>query len=212
MDKKHIAMAALVAIISSLIVFLPVAQASGVKEPSYRIMKEDGKVEIREYQPYIVAQVAGTGDFQGAMYSGFMKLFNYISGKNTNRSKIKMTVPVTEEQVTVSEKIPMTAPVTQEKSGNLYIISFIMPENYRMDTLPIPDDRSVTFRQVPAHKAAVLKFSGRMKQDVADKKIAELKAYLAKNGLEARSNFMMAQYNPPWIPGFMRRNEVIVEV
>jgi hypothetical protein len=208
-------MAALVAIISSLILFLPVAQASGVKEPSYRIMKEDGKVEIREYQPYIMAQVAGTGDFQGAMYSGFMKLFNYISGKNTNRSKIKMTVPVTEEQVTdvtASEKIPMTAPVTQERSGNMYIISFIMPENYNMDTLPVPEDRSITFRQVPAHKSAVLKFSGRMKQDLADKKIAELTAYLAKNGLEAKSNFLMAQYNPPWIPGFMRRNEVIVQV
>ena len=210
---RHIKTVAL-NILVILVVFVSSAQAAvgGQKEPAYTVIKKEGEFEVREYEPYIMASVEVSSDFNGAMYSGFMKLFNYISGKNTNRSKIKMTAPVTEEHVSVSEKIPMTAPVTSEKAGGSYIVSFIMPKGYTIDTLPVPDDKSITFRQVPAHKAAVIRFSGRMNEGLADKKIAELKAWLAKNGMEPRSGFLMAQYDPPWIPGFMRRNEIIVEL
>lgn len=188
------------------------ATGRGHNEPAYKVLKEDGKVQIREYEPYIMAQVQGSTDFDGALYSGFMRLFNYISGKNTNRSKLRMTVPVTEELVTASEKIPMTAPVTSERSGDNYVVSFIMPEGYRLDTLPVPDDKGITFRQVPAHRAAVIRFSGRMSPELADKKIRELSEWMAKNGITPESNYLMAQYNPPWIPGFMRRNEIIVSI
>jgi hypothetical protein len=142
-----------------------------------------------------------------------MKLFNYISGNNTNRSKIKMTIPVTEEQVSAaSEKIPMTAPVTTERTAaNAYVISFIMPSSYTMETLPEPNDKSITFKQVPAHRAAVIKFNGRLGEGLAKIKMDELNAWLVKNNLKPRSNFIMAQYNPPWIPGFMRHNEILVE-
>lgn len=194
--------------------FMPVALSAGGghNEPAYRVLKEDGKVQIREYEPYILAQVQGSADFDGALYSGFMRLFNYISGKNTNRSRLKMTVPVTEEQVAASEKIPMTAPVTSERSGENYVVSFIMPEGYTLDTLPVPDDKGITFRQVPAHRAAAIRFSGRMRPDLADKKIRELNEWMGENGMVPESVYLMAQYNPPWIPGFMRRNEIIVSI
>ncbi len=188
------------------------ATGRGHNEPAYKVLKEDGKVQVREYEPYIMAQARGSSDFDGALYSGFMRLFNYISGKNTNRSKLRMTVPVTEEQVTASEKIPMTAPVTSERSGDSYRVSFIMPEGYTLDTLPVPDDKGITFRQVPAHRAAVIRFSGRMSRELADRKIRELNEWIQKNNLDPGSDYLLAQYNPPWIPGFMRRNEVIVSI
>ena len=179
----------------------------------YDVLKQDGDIELRQYGGYILAQVEAASDMKGATYSGFMKLFNYISGNNTNKTKILMTIPVTEEQVSTSEKIPMTAPVTTEKSSNnVYVISFVMPSNYNKETLPEPKDKSITFRQVPAHRAAVIKFSGRMNEELAGKKIEELKRWLSNNHLELRSNFIMAQFNPPWIPGFMRHNEVMVEI
>jgi DNA gyrase inhibitor GyrI len=179
----------------------------------YDILKQDGDIELRQYNSYILAQVESSSDMKGATYSGFMKLFNYISGNNTNKAKIRMTIPVTEEQVSTSEKIPMTAPVTTERSSNnAYVTSFVMPSNYTMETLPEPKDKSITFKQVPAHRAAVIKFSGRMNEELAGKKIEELDQWLRKNHLEPRSNFIMAQFNPPWIPGFMRHNEVWVEI
>jgi DNA gyrase inhibitor GyrI len=208
------AMAFTMAIVAGAFVLVPLARGNeGDEGPVYSVVKKDGKVEIRDYQSYITAQVRVSSDYNSALYSGFMKLFNYISGQNTNRSKIKMTVPVTQETAAVSEKISMTAPVTQEKvGGNEYVVSFIMPGQYTLDTLPIPDDKSITFKKIEPHRAAAIRFPGRMNEGLADKKIVELKEWLEKNNMAPRSNFIMAQYNPPWIPGFMRKNEIIVEI
>ena len=51
-----------------------------------------------------------------------------------------------------------------------------------------------------------------MSEELADKKARELDGWMAKNGLRPASAYLMAQYNPPWIPGFLRRNEIIVSV
>lgn len=214
MDWKHIAMALTMIIVAlALVLVPPLARGSGPEGPAYSVVKKDGAVEIRDYQGYITAQVNVSSDYNGAMYSGFMKLFNYISGRNTNRSKISMTSPVTQQKNPGSEKIPMTAPVTSEKvKNNEYVVSFIMPTEYTLDTLPIPEDKNITFKQIEPHRAAVLSFSGRMDEALANKKMAELSEWLDKNNMRPKSNFIMAQYNPPWIPGFMRKNEIMVEV
>jgi DNA gyrase inhibitor GyrI len=213
-DWKIIVVATVIVLLGSVALFGPSSRARGGHDgPGYRVVERDGNMEVRDYEEYTTAYVDVASDFDGAIYAGFMKLFNYISGKNTNRSKIKMTVPVTEEQVTGSEKIPMTAPVTSEKvSGDVYRVSFIMPANYTLDTLPVPDDKGIKFKRLEPYRAAVTTFPGRMNESLANKKSEELKRWLDKNGLQARSNFIAAQYDPPWIPGFMRKNEVIVEI
>jgi hypothetical protein len=214
MDGKHMTMALTMIIVAlALVLVPPLAKGSGTEGPAYSVVKKDGAVEIRDYQGYITAQVNVSSDYNGAMYSGFMKLFNYISGRNTNRSRISMTAPVTQEKNPGSEKIPMTAPVTSEKVKNSeYVISFIMPAGYTLDSLPVPDDTNITFNKIGPHRVAVISFSGRMDEALADKKMAELKEWLYKNNVKPKSNFIVAQYNPPWIPGFMRKNEVIVEI
>jgi hypothetical protein len=214
MDRKFTAVTVVIIIIGSMVFFSTFTRARGEHDgPEYRVVKQDGNIEVREYDGYITAYVDVASDFNGAVYSGFMKLFNYISGNNTNRSKIKMTVPVTEEQVSASEKIPMTAPVTSEKvSGDVYRISFIMPPGYTLDTLPVPGDKDVKFQKLEPFKAAVITFSGRLNDNLMNKKTEEFKQWLGKNGLQPQSNYISAQYNPPWIPGFMRKNEIIVEI
>jgi hypothetical protein len=213
-EKKCAVIALTMIIIGfALILVPPLSKGSGIEGPGYSVVKKDGAVEIRDYQGYITAQVNVSSDYNNALYSGFMELFNYISGKNTNKSRISMTAPVTQEQKPVSEKIPMTAPVTSEKvKNNEYAISFIMPAKYTLETLPIPEDKNITFNEIGPHRAAVISFSGRMDEALADKKIAELQEWLDKNDMKAKSNFIMAQFNPPWIPGFMRKNEIIVAV
>jgi hypothetical protein len=214
MDWKHIAVALTMIIVAlALVLVPPLAMGSGTEGPAYSVVKKDGVVEIRDYQGYITAQVNVSSDYNGAMYSGFMKLFNYISGKNTNRSKISMTAPVTQEKNPGSEKITMTAPVTSEKvNNNEYTVSFVMPAEYTLNSLPVPDDMNITFNKIGPHRAAVISFSGRMDEALANTKMAELKEWLDKNNVKPKSNFIMAQYNPPWIPGFMRKNEIIAEI
>jgi hypothetical protein len=214
MYRKFSAVTVVVIIIGSIIFFSTSTRTRGEHDgPQYHVVERDGNIEVREYNEYITAYVDVASNFDGALYSGFMKLFNYISGKNTNRSKIKMTVPVTEEQVSASEKISMTAPVTSEKvSDDVYRISFIMPPGYLLDRLPLPDDKEIKFKKLEPFKAAVITFSGRLKEKLANEKTEELKAWLVKNRLRPGSNYIAAQYNPPWIPGFMRKNEIIVEI
>jgi len=127
--------------------------------------------------------------------------------------KIPMTVPVTEEALDESEKIVMTAPVTEEEAGqHVYCISFTMPSKYTLETLPEPDDKRIQFKVVEDQKTAVIRFKGRVNKKLAQEKIEELKKWLNKNGIKPKSNFVVAQYNHPLVPGFFRRNEMIVEI
>jgi hypothetical protein len=40
----------------------------------------------------------------------------------------------------------------------------------------------------------------------------EMRKWLAKKNLNPRSSFIVAQYNNPAVPGFLRRNEILVEI
>jgi len=127
--------------------------------------------------------------------------------------QIPMTVPVTEEQLDKPEKIAMTAPVTEEKPGkDVYRISFTMPSKYTLDTLPEPEDERIKFKEFRNKRMAVLRFRGRVNHKLADQEVAELKKWLAENDIEPKSNFIVAQYNNPAVPGFFRRNEIMVEI
>jgi len=90
--------------------------------------------------------------------------------------KIAMTAPVTEEKVSESEKIKMTTPVAAEEiEGHIYRISFTMPSKYTLESLPIPDDDRIKFKEVKDNRTAVIRFSGRAKEKLAEKKSKNLK-------------------------------------
>jgi hypothetical protein len=187
--------------------------------PRYSVEKKDGRFELRKYDGYIVAQVEMESDFSGALNAGFEALAGYIFGSNRGRRTVPMTAPVSSEKIPMtapvtSEKIPMTAPVMGEKEGaGRYRISFVMPGGYSLDTLPLPVDSRITFRKVGGHRAAAVTFSGWLNDErKAQQKAAELQAWLSSEGLKAASGYVVAQYNSPWTPGPLRRNEIIVEV
>jgi effector-binding domain-containing protein len=184
-----------------------------IEQPAYETLKRDGNFEVRRYNGYILAQVDEKGDMDTALNRGFRALFNYITGHNRVRSKIPMTAPVTEEIREGSEKIQMTAPVTTEmtEEGN-YRVSFIMPGSYTLETLPRPDDKDIHFREVPDHNVAVVRFSGHSHEPKVMEKVKELTGWMRENNLTPKSDFRLARYDPPWVPGFMRRNEVMVDI
>ena len=108
----------------------------------------------------------------------------------------------------------MTAPVTLAaiEEGKRYRISFTMPSKYRLNDLPEPVNPEISLREVDLHKAAAMKFSGYLSQNQANKRTAELKDWLRENNMQPKSGFLYAQYNPPWILGPFRKNEIIVEI
>jgi hypothetical protein len=184
-----------------------------IESPRYRTVRRDKKFEIREYEEYIVAEVEIDGDFSSALQKGFRVLADYIFGGNTSRTRIDMTVPVTEQAV-FSEKIDMTAPVITSpvEEGRKYRIAFTMPSKYTLENLPEPADERISFRKVSRHEVAALRFSGTLSSKSATRKAKELETWLNQNEYSKKGGFVFAQYNPPWIPGLFRRNEVLTEV
>jgi len=195
-----------------------------IESPAFTVERKDNNFEIRRYSKYILAQVDVESDFDDALRKGFEILAHYIFGGNKKRQQIPMTAPVSEESVSspekipmiapvTAEKIPMTAPVIEEQTGeHVYRISFAMPSKYSLETLPAPEDKRITFKVVESRRTATIRFSGRINESLANKKIEELKTWLSGNNITKKSNFDVALYNPPFIPGIFRRNEIIVDI
>ncbi len=173
-----------------------------VKKAKYTVVRDLGRVEIRRYEPMVIAKVAS---YRG---SGFGLLFRYITGENRERSKVAMTAPVISERSDRGERIAMTAPVyTQEDS-----MAFVMPEGYTLETTPVPGDDRVTIEEVPERHVAALRFSGRWTDAAFEKRSTQLVEALERAGVGTVGTVFTMLYNPPFTPPFLRRNEVAIEV
>ncbi|MDX2416823.1 MAG: heme-binding protein [Xanthomonadales bacterium] len=194
----------------TVLLALMAGNTMAAEEAEYSVTVQNDKLEIREYAPSIVAEVVVSDTFEDASGAAFRKLFNYISGDNTGRSKIAMTSPVTQKQE--PEKIAMTSPVGQHKSDQGWAVSFMMPAFYTMDTIPIPDDPSVVLRQIPAYRAAAIRYSGRWSEKAYKKQLLLLQEWIEEEELEITGDPLWARYNAPFTPWFMRRNEILIPI
>lgn len=181
-----------------------------VEEAAFKSVLKDGDFEVRDYPALVVAEVTVTGEQKQAANEGFRLLAGYIFGGNKRRQSIAMTSPVA--QAPTSEKIAMTAPVTQTQNSGTWTVRFTMPSTYTMETLPEPNDPKVLLRRLPPVRVAVLRFSGLARPSDVKAKSEALVAATKTHQLRAIGNVTLAQYNPPWTPWFMRRNEVMVNV
>ncbi len=183
-----------------------------IEQPKYEVAYTDGDVEYRQYEPYLVAEteVTDAGDFDAAGNEGFRRLFRYITGRNDGGSDIAMTAPVTQDKK--GANIAMTAPVAQDPSADGWRIAFMLPSEFTMDVAPRPTDKRIYIRQVPGKLVATLRFSGRWTTRNYERYKAELAQSLQASGVSAVSEPMVARYDPPYTPPFLRRNEITVQV
>jgi hypothetical protein len=181
--------------------------ASAYEHPAYAVERAEAGWEIRRYAPTLEAQVTVRGSFEGAMQEGFRRLAGYIFGKNEPAARVAMTVPVAARPLAVG---PPGALQAQAADGGQWVVSFTMPTAYTLDTLPRPLDPGIRLVAVPGGRWAARAFSGRLRDGMADPEIAALQAALAAAGVVPAGPAMIAQYHPPWVPGPMRHNEVLV--
>jgi hypothetical protein len=166
-----------------------------VETIEYEVIREMGKVEIRRYPKVVIAKVEDPTN-------AFNLLYRFITGENRQKAKVKMTTPV------VSQQIQMTSPVLSE-TGTM---AFVMPAEYTLETTPEPLDRRVKITEIPARLVAALCFSGGWSESHFEKETQELLNELAKEKIKTKGNVFTMLYNPPFMPGFLRRNEVAIEV
>jgi effector-binding domain-containing protein len=183
------------------------------EEPEFKIILKEGKIEIREYAPKIIAQVKVFGDFDDASSKGFKVLADYIFGNNTStddNSRIEMTAPV--EMEPLSQKINVAKPVLTEGTGNNWIVSFIMPNEFTLKTLPKPNNKNIKILSLPKEKYAVIIFSGLVRESSYQEKETLLNQFIEEKKLKTSGEIKIARYNPPWTLPFFRRNELMIKV
>jgi len=118
-----------------------------------------------------------------------------------------MLAPVT------SEKISMTAPLLEEQAGeHVFRVSFAMPSKFTLENASRATRQRITFKVIESRRTLRYDSQGECTRSSRTRKTEELRTCLSKNGLTPKSNFVVALYNPPFIPGIFRRNEVIVDI
>ena len=180
-----------------------------LEKPEYEVLSSDGDFELRRYEPYIVAETLVDGEFDRAGNEGFRRLADYIFGNNRRRQSIEMTAPVTQE---TSQKIAMTAPVAMDRADDQWRITFMMPSEYTLETVPEPVDERVVLKEVPAETFAVVVYSGTWSQKRYLEHEGRLLEWVRSRGLEAIGEPVFARYDPPFKPWFLRRNEVLIRI
>lgn len=181
-----------------------------IEKPDYRIVDEQDNLQIRDYGPYLVAETFVEDEFSDAGNEGFRRLFRYITGANQARAEISMTAPVTQRSEGL--KIAMTAPVAQTSAGDGHWISFVVPSSFTIDTVPQPTDPRVRVSEVPAQRMAVLRYSGFWSESRYQKEESRLREFMRQRNLIAGGEPQFARYDPPYMPPFMRRNEIMIPV
>ena len=185
-------------------------EVQAIEETKFKVIEREGKFELRQYASHIVAETFVEGDFSEVGNEAFRRLAGYINGQNRRKQTIPMTAPVSQEADSV--RIPMTAPVNQEKAGERWRFTFLMPAEYTLETLPEPLDSRVELKKVSERLMAALKYSGTWSQSRYEEKEKLLMERIERRGLKQIGQPIFARYDPPFLPWFLRRNEVLIPV
>ncbi|AQQ67867.1 heme-binding protein [Microbulbifer agarilyticus] len=204
----------------ALIGFLGATMASAIETPQHTVVETHSDFELRRYAPQIVAEVEVESTFENASGLAFRLLADYIFGNNLSQKKMSMTAPVQQQ---ASEKIAMTAPVAQQPTADTtvesspngkqrYRVNFFMPAEYTMETLPKPNNQSVTLRQIPERMIAVRRYRGGWSQERYRAEERRLLEALRTAGFTTKGTPIFNRYNSPFSLPLMRVNEVAIEV
>ena len=206
MNNRLASLARFVSIVS---LAFGMSSAHAIEEPTFTVVQKTDVFEVRQYQPYLVAEVTVPGPASEAGSQGFSLLGGYIFGKNKGERKLEMTAPVTQTpQPAAPVKLEMTAPVTQSAAPGGFLVQFVMPKGYTLATLPEPLDARVKLREVPGNRVAVIRFSGSWSQSLYEEKLQTLRGALAAAGMATVGEPISSRYNSPFSLPFLRRNEI----
>jgi hypothetical protein len=180
------------------------------EEPGYEIERRIGSVELRRYAPYVVAEVVLDSTPQEAGNLAFPILAGYIFGQNKGGRKMAMTAPVS--QAAAPMRMEMTAPVTQAAAPGGMRVQFVLPKGVSLADAPEPLDPRVKLREEPAATWAVIRYSGTWSTSNYDEHLAQLRATLTAAAIATQGEPVLARYDPPFMPWFLRRNEIWLSV
>ncbi len=162
----------------------------------YSVVSQHNGFEVRRYQKCVLVQAKQRGDFMAAGNRAFGSLLGYISGANANRQKIAMTAPVIQQPLASGE----------------HIISFVMPADFDIADVPVPQASILEIKEVPEHLTAAHGFRGSWSWEKFEAEGAQLLRAVAAAGLETSGSLYWSRFDPPFKPGFLKYNEVLIDL
>jgi len=189
------------AVIASFVLLCSFSVPVGALETlAYEVLKTAGDIEIRRYGPHLLATVKVEGKFSKAGSQGFRPLFDYISGENIEAEKIAMTAPVLQQA---------SAPADLSQSRK-WFVSFVVPSEFNQQNVPAPSDDGVQITAQPELVVAAIQYSGGWSQRNYEAHEQLLLTGLNAMNLSPCGTPRWARYDPPFIPWFLRKNEILI--
>ena len=166
-----------------------------IESLAFEVLEKNDSIEVRRYASHMLATVRVAADFDEAGSKAFRPLFDFISGDNAN-----------------AEKIAMTAPVIQQPSAESgqWLISFVMPSDFNRETLPVPSSALVNVSEQPPMLMAALQYRGGWSQSRYQEHEAKLIEAMNELSLAACGESRWARHDPPFMPWFLRKNEILI--
>jgi hypothetical protein len=166
----------------------------------FKVLRTYDGFELREYLPYVLAEVRVSAQYSTASSSAFSSLFNYISQGNKSSQKIAMTAPV------------ITAQRADTSESNEWYVSFVMPSGSTIGHMPDPNDSKVSLRELEAETCVAKSFRGKATEELSRKMTKELRVSAAKVNIALSDETRICRFDPPFKPGFLQYNEIVIPV
>ena len=166
----------------------------GLEKPQYTLVSKKGALEIRTYEPVMLASTSLQGEYRNSIRGGFRTIANYIFGGNQEERKIAMTAPVLVENPNASQ----------------YTMAFVMPTESVEQGLPTPTSKSLRLQTQQWGTVAVWSFGGWATERRLNKEWSRMQKALSNAEIQADQYDWIAQYNPPSMPPPFRHNEIWV--
>lgn len=187
-----------------------VTQVIGV--PAYHVLESRAGYEVREYPPYLIAQISVRGPWTEALSEGSQALHAYLSGDNVLQASIRGDATLGVGIDPEGEWMAFTAPVVAQKKGEMYLVSLMIPTEYTRATIPRPNNPQIRILEIQKARVAARSFSGWVTRARALQEESSLRAFALHDALRLASTANVVQYHPSWILPFVRRNEVLIPV
>ena len=162
---------------------------SAEETPDYQQILKEGKYEIRNYEPILVAQATGGNLFR--------TIADYIFGNNSRNEEIPNDC---------SSFFP-----NQKQSNNndvLYAILF-----HIFTGTPKAKQQKSQAWLFDLGKVVVARFSGYNNYEKQQQVLKKLVKWAKSKNLQFReNNYFSAGYDSPWVPANQRTNEVLIRI
>ena len=190
-------------VILTIVVLLFGAPAwADYEQPRYIVVLQENKLAIRDYAPVMVVETQVIASRKDATGDAFRSLFRYISGNNEAELEISMTSPVAQT----------LASPNNDQAAETWAVRFFLPSSLSEEKIPLPKEEGVAVLKLKAQRYASISFRGRQNDKKITTNTAKLKSFIAQKGHEVSGPPVYAFYDPPFIPWFLRDNEILLPV